>query len=231
MAGDAPLVTRVPDGEAAARRAADVLATAIDAARTVRGAAHVALAGGSTPRRAYQLVGPRLGDWTDVHLWFGDERVVPDDSPDSTLRLLRESLDAPGATIHRVPTELGAEGAAAAYADELGDTTLDVVLLGLGEDGHTASLFPDRAQLHAQGVVVPVHDSPKPPPDRVTLTLGKINEARRLLLLVSGEGKAQALRRVLAGPDEAVPASLLDRGKLEVVADDAALTGIEHDDG
>jgi 6-phosphogluconolactonase len=228
---DAPLVTRVPDADAAAERAADVLATAIDAARTIHGAAHVAVAGGSTPKRAYQLLGPRLGDWRDVHLWFGDERVVPDDSPDSTLRLLRESLDAPGATIHRVATELGAEGAAEAYARELGDTTLDVVLLGMGEDGHTASLFPGHPQLHAEGVVVPVHDSPKPPPDRVTLTLGKINDGRRLLLLVSGEGKANALRRVLAGPDDEVPASLLDRGKLEVVADDAALTGVDGGDG
>src|SRR4051812_32392700 len=96
---DAPLLTRVPDAEAAAERAADVLATAIDAARTIHGAAHVALAGGSTPRRAYQLLGPRLGDWRDVHLWFGDERVVPDDSPDSTLRLLREAPRAPRGTV------------------------------------------------------------------------------------------------------------------------------------
>ena len=164
-----------------------------------------------------------LPDWRDVHLWFGDERCVPADDPESNARLVAETLDAPGAVVHRIRGELGAEAAAAAYGEELGGTTLDVALQGLGEDGHTASLFPGQAAVRAVGVAVPVHDAPKPPPDRVSLTLGKLNDARRILLLVTGAGKREPLARVLDGPDEAVPASLLDRSRLEVVADDAAL--------
>jgi 6-phosphogluconolactonase len=215
--------SRTADAEEAAARAAEVLAAAIDGARTVRGEAHVALAGGSTPRRAYELLGPLLPDWADVHLWFGDERCVGPEHPESNARLVRESLVAPGAVVHRIRGELGAEAAAAAYAEELGDTTLDVALQGLGEDGHTASLFPGNPALRADGVAVAVHDAPKPPPDRVSLTLGVINAARRIVLLAGGAGKAAPLARVLAGPDERVPASLLDRDKLEVVADAAAL--------
>jgi 6-phosphogluconolactonase len=215
--------SRTADAEGAAARAAEVLAAAIDGARTVRGEAHVALAGGSTPRRTYELLGPLLPEWADVHLWFGDERCVGPEHPESNARLVGESLVAPGAVVHRIRGELGAEAAAAAYADELGDTTLDVALQGLGEDGHTASLFPGNPALRAGGVAVAVHDAPKPPPDRVSLTLGVINAARRIVLLTSGAGKAVPLARALSGPDEAVPASLLDRDKLEVVADAAAL--------
>jgi 6-phosphogluconolactonase len=222
VAGE-PTISRAADAEAAAHRAAEVLAAAIDGARTTRGVAHVALSGGSTPRRTFELLGPMLPDWRDVHLWFGDERCVPADDPESNARLVAESLDAPGAVVHRIRGELGAEAAAASYGEELGDTTLDVALQGLGEDGHTASLFPGQPAVRAAGVTVPVHDAPKPPPDRVSLTLGKLNDARRLLLLVTGAGKREALARVLAGPDEAVPASLLDRSRLEVVADGAAL--------
>jgi len=224
MAGDL-LLTRVGDVEAVAQRASDVMATAIDAARAVHGEAHVALSGGTSPRRGYQLLGSKVGDWRDVHLWFADERVVPRDSPESNFWLVSEHLDAPDATVHGVRTDLGADGAAAAYAAELDGTVLDVALLGLGEDGHTVSLFPGHPQLRAGGIAVGIHDSPKPPPDRVTLTLDKLNEARRLLLVVSGEGKREALARLLAGPDEALPGSLLDRSKLEVVADEAALGG------
>jgi 6-phosphogluconolactonase len=222
---DAPLLTPCADVAEAAARAATVLATAIDAARTVHGQAHVALSGGSTVGRVYELVGPELGDWSDVHLWYGDERMVPLDDPESTHRLATSTLDAPGATWHPVATELSPEEAAAAYAAELGDAVIDVALNGMGPDGHTASLFPGHPQLLADGVVVAVRDSPKPPPERVTLTLGKLNEARRIVLLVTGADKAPVLARVLAGPDPAVPASLLRRDRLEVIADRAALGG------
>jgi 6-phosphogluconolactonase len=217
------VLTRTADAEQAARRAADVLATALDGARTVRGAAHAALAGGSTPRRAYQLLGPLLPDWTSVHFWFGDERCVPPDDAESNFAMVAQSLDARGSTVHRIRGELGAEAAAAGYAEELGDLTLDVALLGLGEDGHTASLFPGHAEVRATGVAVAVHDAPKPPPDRVSLTLDVLNASRRIVLLVAGASKAEPLARVLAGADEATPASLLDRDKLEVIADAAAL--------
>lgn len=220
-----PLVTRAETPEDAAERVAEVLATLIDAARAVRGEAHVALSGGSAVAGAYRRLGPRLPHWRDVHLWYGDERCVPLDDPESTHRLATGTLHAPEAVWHPLPVELGCDAAAARYAEELDGTVLDVALNGMGPDGHTASLFPGHPALHAEGVAVPVHNSPKPPPDRVTLTLGKLNESRRIVLFVIGAEKAGMLARVLAGPDEAVPASLLARDRLEVIADRAALGG------
>jgi 6-phosphogluconolactonase len=219
-----PVVTRCDDAEAVAARAAEVMAAAIDGARTIRGAAHVALSGGSIAR-AYELVGPKLPDWRDVHLWYADERCVPLDDDESNHRLATAHLDAPDATWHPVPTQLGCDEAAAAYAQEIADVTLDVAVNGLGPDGHTASLFPGFPQVQADGVCVAVHGAPKPPPDRVTLTLPKLNASHRILLVVAGAAKAPLLARVLAGPDPEVPASLLDRERLEIVADAAALDG------
>jgi 6-phosphogluconolactonase len=219
-----PAVTRCDDPEAVAARAAEVMAAAIDGARTIRGAAHVALSGGSVVR-AYELVGPQLPDWRDVHLWYGDERCVPLDDAESNHRAALQALDAPDATWHPVPTDLGCDEAAAAYGEEIAGVTLDVAVNGMGPDGHTASLFPGFAEVHADGECVAVHGSPKPPPDRVTLTLPKLNAAHRILLVVAGAAKAPMLARVLAGPDPEVPASLLDRERLEIVADAAALDG------
>jgi 6-phosphogluconolactonase len=219
-----PAVTRCDDPEAVAARAAEVMAAAIDGARTIRGAAHVALSGGSVVR-AYELVGPQLPDWRDVHLWYGDERCVPLDDAESNHRAALQALDAPDATWHPVPTDLGCDEAAAAYGREIAGVTLDVAVNGMGPDGHTASLFPGFAEVHADGECVAVHGSPKPPPDRVTLTVPKLNAAHRILLVVTGVAKAPMLARVLAGPDPEVPASLLDRERLEIVADAAALDG------
>jgi 6-phosphogluconolactonase len=219
-----PVVTRCTDPEAVAARVAEVMAVAIDGARAIHGAAHVALSGGSMAR-AYELAGSALHDWRDVHLWYGDERCVPLDDEQSNHRLATEHLDAPDATWHPVPTHLGCEEAAAAYAREIADVTLDIAVNGLGPDGHTASLFPGFPQVHADGVCIAVHGSPKPPPDRVTLTLPVLNASHRILLAVAGVEKAPMLARVLSGPDPAVPASLLDRARLEIVADAAALDG------
>jgi 6-phosphogluconolactonase len=222
---DEPRVQRFETVEEAVERTAEVIATAIDAARTVRGAAHLALSGGSTVGQVYRQLGPKLPDWRDVHLWYGDERVVPLDDPESTHRLATGTLDAPDAVWHPLAVDLGCEGAAAAYAEELDGTVLDLALNGMGPDGHTASLFPGHPMLHAEGIAVCVRDSPKPPPERMTLTLSKLNETRRILLLVTGAEKAPMLARVLAGPDPEVPASLLARDRLEVIADAAALPG------
>jgi 6-phosphogluconolactonase len=222
---DKPRVVRCESVEEAVDHCANLLATAIDADRTVRGVAHVALSGGSTVGQVYRALGPKLPDWRDVHLWYGDERVVPLDDPESTHRLATGTLDAPGAIWHPLRVDLGCEGAAAAYAEELGDTVLDVALNGMGPDGHTASLFPGHPQLNATGVAVCVRDSPKPPPERMTLTLGKLNEARRIVMLVTGAEKAPMLARGLAGADPDVPASLLSRDRLEVIADATALDG------
>jgi 6-phosphogluconolactonase len=220
---DDPDVFRAESVEAAVERAADVIATTIASARTVRGEAHIALSGGSTVGQVYRALGPKLPDWRDVHLWYGDERVVPLDDPESNHRLATGTLDAPDAVWHPLAVDLGCEGAAAAYAEELGDTVIDLALNGMGPDGHTASLFPGHPMLHAEGIAVCVRDSPKPPAERVTLTLGKLNESRRIMVLVTGAEKEPMLARVLAGPDPELPASLLARDRLEVIADAAAL--------
>ena len=221
---DEPVITRCEDPEAVAERVAEVMAVAIDGARTIHGAAHVALSGGSLSR-AYELVGPKLPEWRDVHLWYGDERCVALDDEESNHRLATTHLQARGATWHPVSTQLGCDEAATDYAEELADVTLDVAVNGMGPDGHTASLFPGFSQVHAEGVCVAVHGSPKPPPDRVTLTLPKLNASHRILLAVAGAAKAPMLARVIAGPDPEVPASLLDRSRLEIIADAAALDG------
>ena len=229
-------VIRAADGDAVAERAARLIAELLDATLTARGIAHLALAGGTTPAGAYAQLQPAR--WDGVELWFGDERCVGPDDPASNYLMVAETLlgHAPGALVHRIEGELGAERAAAAYdallrervsADGGSIPVLDIALLGIGEDGHTASLFPHNAALEARGVAaVAVHDAPKPPPERVSLSLEVLRSARSVILLASGPAKAAALARALAGPDAAVPASLLVGERLSVIADTAALASV-----
>jgi 6-phosphogluconolactonase len=236
-------LTTVADAQSAAQRAAQEIARLARDSIERRGRAHIALAGGSTPRRAYELLAVLLADWSAVDLWYGDERCVAPEDPESNHRLVLESLleRIPGAPPreHRIRGELGAERAAAAYARELraelatpdghapadaGTPILDVALLGIGEDGHTASLFPGHPEVREESgaLCLAVHDAPKPPPDRVTLSVAMLRAARHSLLLATGAGKADALAAALSGPDPSVPASLLASGRLHVIADDAA---------
>jgi len=216
-------VIRCADAEEVASRAADAIATAVAAARATKGIAHLCLTGGSTPRRCYELLGPLLDSWEDVHLWYGDERCVSPDDPESNAGMVHQALVAPGAVEHRMLGELGPDRGAEAYAEELSDVVMDLTLNGMGPDGHTASLFPGHALLDAGVHVAGISDSPKPPPERITLTLPTLNASHHLMLLVTGADKAEALARVLAGPDRGTPASLLERDKLDIVADEAAL--------
>ncbi len=184
------------------------------------------LSGGSTARRCYERLaadGADQIDWWQVDVYWGDERCVPPDHPESNERLGREALlERVGAANAVYP--MRCEDGPDPYQQRIAAAgRLDLVHLGLGPDGHTASLFPGHPMATAEGVAVAVHDSPKPPPDRVSLTLAKLNESRRIVLLVTGADKAPMLARVIAGPDPAVPASLLDRDKLEIIADTAAL--------
>ncbi|HEU4701869.1 MAG TPA: 6-phosphogluconolactonase [Conexibacter sp.] len=233
-------LTVADDAEAAARLCADRAAVAIERARTERGEAHAALAGGSTPARTYALLAERIADWRNVHLWFGDERCVPLDDPDSNHHLLARTLldrlpaDRPQPMVHAV-TRAG-EGdppaAAAAYERALralvpsattGPPQLDFVLLGLGEDGHTASLFPDDPVLEERERLVVAVRGSKPPPDRVTFTLPLLRAGRAIVVLTAGAGKADAVRATLAGPSSHTPASLLGEGAaVELIADRAA---------
>jgi 6-phosphogluconolactonase len=227
---------RLSDPEAAAEFTAGELVGLISSAQSERGTAHVSLAGGGTPGRTYELLADRGVDWRRVELWFGDERCVGPDHPDSNYRMVAETLlsriELPTEQVHRMRGELGPEPAAADYARVLGQRLgtgegdlprLDVCLLGLGEDGHTASLFPDAPELDVRGVpCVGVHNAPKPPPERVTLTLDMLTRARRSLVLATGAGKAAAVAAVLKGPDRHFPASLLHGAPAELIVDEAA---------
>ena len=156
------------------------------------------LAGGTTPQRCYELLAGIAVEWARVSILFGDERCVPPDHPDSNYRMAREALldrVAPG-TVYRMPAELGPDEGAALYAHVVAAVApLDLVVLGVGEDGHTASLFPGHPALKATGLTAGIHDSPKPPPQRVTLTLRALQDARRVLILATGAGKAEAVAR------------------------------------
>ena len=218
------------DAEAVARHAADDLARRIAEARDAGAPIHIALAGGGTPKRAYELLADVDGSWSHVHLWLGDERCVPEDDPDSNALMVRESLlageRAEPARLHPLPRPEQPEDAAWLYAREIGEHVpggvFDVMLLGMGPDGHTASLFPGHPVLDVrEAPCAPVRESPKPPPERVTMSLPVLQAARHTLLLVTGAEKADALARVRAG-DRSVPTALLGDGLDEIVCDRAA---------
>ena len=175
-------------------------------------------------------------DWSGAHLWFGDERAVPPENEHSNFRMARESLldriEGAPPKVHRVPAELGYREAATAYQRELGDVfgtddppALDLVLLGIGPDAHTASLFPGAPQLRERERWVVGVDTPGMAPllSRVTLTLPVLDAAREVVFLISGEDKAGAVARAFgdhpAGPE--APASLVDPvdGSLTVLLD------------
>jgi 6-phosphogluconolactonase len=182
---------------------------------TTHGRFTVALSGGSTPRKLYtRLASPEFSGsipWNAVHLFWGDERCVPPEHADSNYRMVAESLLAnapiPAENIHRIQGELSPERAAACYVAELreflgAEPVFDLVLLGMGDDGHTASLFADSPALteSVRWAVDVDHTNPPPPlVSRVTLTFWVLNAARRVVFLVSGEGKAHRLAQILRG--------------------------------
>lgn len=224
-------LTTVSDAEAVAARAADRCAMVVARAIEERGVAHVALSGGSTPQRTHELLAERSDiDWSAVEVWFSDERCVPGDHADSNFRAADEALlsKVSPRAVHRCRGELGPDEGAAAYASELVDAVgaepvLDLVFCGMGPDGHTCSLFPSFAQVDEEAFeVLGVTGSPKPPPERITFAFPLLWRARLTLLLVAGAAKADAFAAVCAGADPRVPASLLRRGRLEAIADDAA---------
>ena len=202
-----------PDSSTLADWAAGEFVTLAGQALQVGSRFSVALAGGSTPRQLYtRLTAARL-DWKKIHFFWGDERCLPPDHKDSNYRMAREALlnyiSIPLENIHRIPGELPVKDAAREYAQDLrryfGSLTprFDLVLLGLGSDGHTASLFPGKPTVNetTRWVAAVVHDLPPPPlVDRVTLTLPVLNAATHVLFLVSGMEKAGILARVLQGP-------------------------------
>ena len=198
-----------------------------------RAGGHIALTGGSTPGVAYERAAAAGGDWSGATLWFGDDRAVGPDDERSNYRLAKETLldSIDARAVHRIEGERGFDDAANAYDALLrsrvgGDVpALDLVLLGLGGDGHCASLFPGKPELDERDrAVVGVPEAGLEPfVPRVTMTLPVLNAGREVLFMVTGEGKAQAAARAFGGePTSDVPASLVRPPTLTVVLDPPA---------
>lgn len=222
-----------------ARQTAQAIASALDLVLAERDRAQIALAGGETPRATYLQLGQQHLPWERVDVLLGDERWVSADDPSSNARMLRETLMAAGpgshACLHPVPTDLpnpnqGAE-AYAALLQQLcsgNPPALDLVLLGLGDDGHTASLFPGTAAPTVTDRAVTLGEGKGLP--RVTFTAPTLSAARRVMFLVSGAGKAQALQRLLdpLEPSERTPAKLVQPiEEVWILADQAAAQGLQ----
>jgi 6-phosphogluconolactonase len=210
------LLTIVEDEAALARLGADRFAAIADQAVRTRGRAVVSLTGGTTPRKMYEALGrdPARVPWRHVHLFWGDERHVPPDHEESNYGMARDALIAhvpiPPAQVHRMRGELPPEQAAREYEREL-IGTFDLMLLGLGEDAHIASIFPGSPVLHERERRVAAPWAPHLKAYRITLTPPALLDARRIVMLVAGPEKAKAVTAAIEGPEdpERWPAQLL----------------------
>lgn len=182
------------DAEAVAIRACEWIAAAAAVAIRERGVFRLVLAGGGTPQRAYDLLADTLQDWDRWEIFWGDERCLPVEHVERNSR-----MSLPTARRFPIPAELGAEAAAVAYAQTIREKLpFDVVMLGMGEDGHTASLFPGFVD-DPTALTVAVFDAPKPPPERVSLSVAALQACRQQLVLVTGAGKIEALAQWRSG--------------------------------
>ncbi len=229
-----------PDSQAMATAAAELFLGLGERSIRQRGCYLVALSGGSTPEALYQsLADPanqsRL-DWTVVHFFWGDERHVPPDHPDSNYRAAKEALldciPIPLGNVHRVHAEMSPQAGASDYEEALRDffaddwPRFDLILLGMGGDGHTASLFPHSEGLGEENRWFIANFAPKMGQWRLTLTKNAINAARTILVMVSGESKAEMLAQVLIGPKDPLerPIQLISpiHGEMLWMVDEAA---------
>jgi 6-phosphogluconolactonase len=218
---------------------ADAAAVAEEVARRLAAAvAHgrsITLTGGKTPELAYERAAALAPDWRRVEVWWGDERCVPPDDERSNFavakRALLDRLERPPLVVHRIEGEAGKDAAADLYEAELASTALDLVLLGVGPDGHVASLFPGKPSLEVTDRrVVGSEPGLEPWVDRVTLTLPALRAAEEVLFVVTGEAKADAVRRSFGDePSPEIPASLVgsESGHTAAILDRAAAAAID----
>jgi 6-phosphogluconolactonase len=199
-----PDIHRVDDPKQAAAAALVIVLEQAQAAIAQRGRFVLALSGGNTPRQLYRLLAAQDLDWSQWHLVYGDERCLPKGDAERTSTLVEKSwlhiAGFPAANHHVPPAELGAQKAAEQYSKTLSPLLpIDVALLGMGEDGHTASLFPGHS--HPDHRVLAVHNAPKPPSERVSLSYNTLCDARIILFMVTGEAKRDAVEDWLQGGD------------------------------
>ena len=233
------------DAAALARRTAHYLVEMAGEAADARGQARIAISGGSTPRAVFELLADPHQNWRNampwnrLNLYWVDERTVPPDNPDSNYRMARETMlshvPLPAEHIHRMEGELDPEVAAARYESELRNSfrlegaespRFDLVQLGMGPDGHTASLFPHTEALHEMSRLVTANQVPQLDTWRITLTWPIINHASSVFFLIAGEDKAERVREVFLGPrdPERLPSQLIwpSSGILTLFMDKAA---------
>ncbi len=210
----------------------EALVRILDAAQRAieaRGRFSIVLAGGTTPEQVYRKLKAGKTDWTRWFIWFGDERCLPVDHPDRNSVMAQHAwlahVPIPAEQIFPIPAELDPQQAADAYEALITSARpFDLVLLGIGEDGHTASLFP--GQVHPdERLVVPVFNAPKPPPERVSLSVAALSDTHEMCVLVTGEAKREAVQRWRQGVDLPV-ARLSSATGIDVLLDATACEGI-----
>ena len=243
-----------PDSVALARRAAEELVAAAEQAAARRGRARIAISGGSTPKAAFQLLADpsqpflKRMPWEKLDLYWVDERTVPPDDAESNYRMTREAMldrvPLKPEQVHRMEGELDPEAAAARYESLLRNTfklegaetpRFDLVQLGMGDDGHTASLFPHTDAINEMGRLVTANQVPQKDTWRITLTWPVINQASSVFFLIGGKNKAELVREVFTGPrdPERLPSQLIwpASGILTLILDRDAAALLPATDG
>lgn len=204
----------VRDAQELAQQACERVLRSAEAAIAARGIFSIVLAGGGTPRACYERLRAARTDWSRWRIWFGDERCLPPGHRERNSRMAGgawlDHVPLGSAAVHTIAAERGAVVAAGAYAEELSRVDeFDCVLLGLGEDGHTASLFPgdDWGVTPGSPDALAVHSAPKPPPERISMSAARLSRARCVLFLVAGQSKRRAVSGWHAG--EQLPAAAI----------------------
>ena len=214
------------DSGSVAHEACELILQAARVAISDRGLFKIVLAGGSTPQRAYRLLSQSDSQWKHWEVYFGDERCLPVEDPERNslmaARSLTDQVGIPFDQVHPIPAELGPEEAARLYTQDVEQALpFDLVLLGMGEDGHTASLFPGHEHPQDQ-LVHSVHDAPKPPADRVSLSAIALGNTRQLLFLITGSNKQDTVQHWHQG--KKLPISTIQSpDETQVLIDKAAM--------
>lgn len=220
-----------PSVQSLLTEAVSMIARAAEQSIADSGAFRLVLAGGNTPRTLYEQLSALKTNWAAWHIYFGDERCLPAADPERNSTMAKDAwldhVPVPKKQVYAIPAEMGAKAAAAAYFATLQQVgEFDLVLLGLGEDGHTASLFPgnDWGQEAGSPAVLPIFDAPKAPAERVSLSAWRLSQAKQVMFLVTGESKHEAVMNWRAGAN--IPArAIRPLHGVDVLAEDVLLKG------